>query len=241
MPDILVLGAGVNGLTLAMLLAGDGHRVTVLERDGADPGGREADELWHGWLRRGVSQFRQPHFLLPRWRAVMADELPAVLDEMVAMGALRANLLAMMPERMRGPLREGDESHELVTARRPVLEGALARVASATPGVRIRRGVAVTGLVTGPEAIAGVPHVAGVLTGLSSFVASASFGRRENPLSKFPRVIMAATAALLVAQPLGLLVQEKVTTCPDASRLSLGPIKRTERGNLVIHFVTVNG
>lgn len=83
--------------------------------------------------------------------------------------------------------------------------------------------------------------VAGVLTGLSSFVASASFGRRENPLSKFPRVIMAATAALLVAQPLGLLVQEKVTTCPDASRLSLGPIKRTERGNLVIHFVTVNG
>lgn len=165
MPDILVLGAGVNGLTLAMLLAGDGHRVTVLERDGADPGGRDADELWHGWLRRGVSQFRQPHFLLPRWRAVMADELPAVLDEMVAMGALRANLLAMMPERMRGPLREGDESHELVTARRPVLEGALARVASATPGVRIRRGVAVTGLVTGPEAIAGVPHVAGVLTG----------------------------------------------------------------------------
>lgn len=83
--------------------------------------------------------------------------------------------------------------------------------------------------------------VAGLLTGFSSFIASSSFGRRENPLSKLPRVILAATAAMLVAQPLGLLVQEKVTTCPDASRLSIGPIKRTERGNLIIHFVTVKG
>lgn len=83
--------------------------------------------------------------------------------------------------------------------------------------------------------------VAGLLTGFSSFLASASLGRRESPLSRLPRVIMAATAAMMVAQPLGLLVQEKVTTSPDASRLSLGPIKRRERGNLVIHFVTVNG
>ncbi|HBY92537.1 MAG: DUF6391 domain-containing protein [Ardenticatenaceae bacterium] len=83
--------------------------------------------------------------------------------------------------------------------------------------------------------------VAGLLTGFSSFLASASLGRRESPLNKLPRVVMAATAAMIVAQPLGLLVQEKITTCPDASRLSLGPIKRTERGNLVIHFVTVNG
>lgn len=83
--------------------------------------------------------------------------------------------------------------------------------------------------------------VAGLLTGFSSFIASTSLGRHEHALNKLPRVVMAATAAMIVAQPLGLLVQEKVTTCPDASRLSVGPIKRTERGNLVIHFVTVNG
>jgi hypothetical protein len=83
--------------------------------------------------------------------------------------------------------------------------------------------------------------VAGLLTGLSSFAASASLGRRENPLNKLPRMILAATAALLVSQPLGMIVQEKVTTCPDASRLSLGPIKRMQRGNLTIHFVTIHG
>jgi phytoene dehydrogenase-like protein len=37
MAEILVLGAGLTGLTTAMLLARDGHDVTVLERDPADP------------------------------------------------------------------------------------------------------------------------------------------------------------------------------------------------------------
>lgn len=83
--------------------------------------------------------------------------------------------------------------------------------------------------------------VAGLLTGLSSFAASSSFGRQESAFNKIPRVILAATGALLISQPLGLLAQEKFTTCPDASWLSLGPIKRMQRGNLAIHFVTVNG
>ena len=45
--DILVLGSGLTGLTTAMLLARDGHAVTVLERDPAPPPDG-ADAAWAG-------------------------------------------------------------------------------------------------------------------------------------------------------------------------------------------------
>jgi 2-polyprenyl-6-methoxyphenol hydroxylase-like FAD-dependent oxidoreductase len=64
---------------------------------------------------------------------------------------------------MHGGWRPSDEQFATVTARRPVLEAAVAAVAARTPGVNVRRGVAVTGLVTGRSAIPGVPHVAGVI------------------------------------------------------------------------------
>ena len=35
--DVIVVGAGVGGLTTAALLAGDGHDVTVVERDPSTP------------------------------------------------------------------------------------------------------------------------------------------------------------------------------------------------------------
>jgi 2-polyprenyl-6-methoxyphenol hydroxylase-like FAD-dependent oxidoreductase len=164
MAEVLVLGAGLNGLSAAMLLALDGHRVTVVERDAGEPGGA-ADELWGAWERRGVNQFRQLHFMLPRWRALMERELPAVIGELEAMGGARVNVVGRMPAEVRGPLRAEDGRFETVTARRPVLEAALAKVAERTPGLVIRRGVTVTGLVAGPASGAGVPHVAGVLTG----------------------------------------------------------------------------
>ena len=46
MAEILVLGAGLNGLVTAMLLARDGHSVTILERDDAAPGD-DAENVWH--------------------------------------------------------------------------------------------------------------------------------------------------------------------------------------------------
>ena len=70
---------------------------------------------------------------------------------------------------MTGGVRPGDERFETVTARRPVLEAALAAVAARTPGLTVRRGVQVSELRTGRDAGgraggAGEPHVTGVLT-----------------------------------------------------------------------------
>jgi len=165
MAQILVLGAGLGGLTTAMVLARDGHDVTVVERDPAGPPGpptpERAGEAWDGWQRRGVNQFRLPHFMLPSWWAQMRAELPEAGAALTAAGALRTNTLEMLPESRRGPMRPGDERFDTVTARRPVLELALSQ-AAASLGVDVRRGVAVTGLAT--DQGSPVPRVTGVLT-----------------------------------------------------------------------------
>jgi 2-polyprenyl-6-methoxyphenol hydroxylase-like FAD-dependent oxidoreductase len=145
-----------------MLLARDGHEVTVLERDPAEPPPAAA-QAWEEWERRGVNQFRLPHFMLPRWRAQMALELPDVLQELTAAGGLTVNTLALLPESLRGPIRPTDERFDTVTARRPVLEAAVAAVAGRTPGVTIRRGVAATGFCTDASGEHGPPRITGVL------------------------------------------------------------------------------
>ena len=168
MADIAVLGAGLGGLQAAMLLAADGHRVTIVERDEQPPPAR-VEEAWGRWRRRGVTQFGYGHFLLPRWRELAEVELPTVVEALDDRGALRFNPFAEHPAR-RGPLRPEDARFDVVTARRPVIEMAMAAAATATPGVTIRRGVAVAGLAVGPGApgadgpTPGVPHVTGLLT-----------------------------------------------------------------------------
>jgi len=72
-----------------------------------------------------------------------------------------------------------------VTGRRPVVEAAVAAVAKRTDGLTVCRGVAVTGLVTGAESIAGVPHVVGVTIGgtteLHADLVVDATGRRSPP------------------------------------------------------------
>ena len=168
MAQILVLGAGVTGLTTAMLLARDGHDVTVLERDPASaPTGSEA--AWTSWARDGVAQFRQLHVMLPRWRAVMAAELPEVLDALRAAGGRAANALHARPVAQTDGWQPGDERFDVLTARRPVLEAAVAATAQASAGVTVHRGVRVTGLLTVDSGV--VPRVVGVRTGTGEFTA----------------------------------------------------------------------
>jgi 2-polyprenyl-6-methoxyphenol hydroxylase-like FAD-dependent oxidoreductase len=145
-----------------MLLRRDGHEVTILERD-ARPAPSSPFEAWDRWTRPGVTQFRQPHFLQPRGRTVLEEELPDVISAIEAAGGLRFDPLCLMPPSItdRTP-REGDERFKTITARRPVLEQALSRTADGEPGLEIRRGVQLQGLVM--HQANGTPHVAGVRT-----------------------------------------------------------------------------
>jgi 2-polyprenyl-6-methoxyphenol hydroxylase-like FAD-dependent oxidoreductase len=157
MARIVVLGAGVCGLAAALMLRRDGHDVTVLERDPAPVPDSDA-EAWERWKRAGVPQFRQAHFLQPLGRVVLDEELPDVRDALLAAGAARFDPLRLMPPWIadRGP-RPGDERFATITARRPVIEHALARAAQEE--LDVRRGVEVERLVSN-----GVPRIAGVRT-----------------------------------------------------------------------------
>lgn len=160
---VVVVGGGPVGLSAAMLLARDGHEVIVLEKDDTPPPASGL-EAWNCWQRSGVAQFRQAHFMQARFRHVLDAELPAVRDEIEASGGRRFNMVDALPPSIedRAP-REGDDRFETILARRPVLESAFARVAARTPGVTVRRGVAVEGPIAG-QSRNGVPHVAGVRT-----------------------------------------------------------------------------
>jgi 2-polyprenyl-6-methoxyphenol hydroxylase-like FAD-dependent oxidoreductase len=162
MPRIIVLGAGVCGLAGAMLLARDGHDVTVLERDPA-PVPETLEDAWAAWERGGVAQFHQPHYLQPRGREVLDDCLPDIRDALLAAGAVRFDVLGVMPPAItdRAP-RPGDERFTTITARRPVIEWVFARAAETEPGVVVRRGVAAEALTARPYD--GLPHVTGVRT-----------------------------------------------------------------------------
>jgi 2-polyprenyl-6-methoxyphenol hydroxylase-like FAD-dependent oxidoreductase len=160
MSRIIMLGGGVCGLASGIMLARDGHQVTILERDEA-PVPECVEDAWERWSRHGVTQFRQPHYLQPGGRAVLDQEIPDVAGALEQAGALRFDALCMMPPLItdRAPP-PGDERFVTVTARRPVLEQVLGRTAQEQPGVDIRRGAA--GKRLSVQTYNGTPHVAGV-------------------------------------------------------------------------------
>ena len=146
MARIVVAGAGLVGLATAVMVAKQGHDVTVLERD-PDPLPNTPRDAWSSWKRQGVMQFRQPHFLLPQAKRVLDAELPEVVSALKNADAVPYSHLSALPPTLadRAP-RPGDDKFLTYNARRPVLEHALATVAD--KWVETRRGTRAVGLLT---------------------------------------------------------------------------------------------
>ena len=113
---IAIIGSGPTGMTAAMLLARNGNRVTLVDRDP----GPLADRPWE---RVGVMQFRHPHSLRAPGRTLLAQRLPDVHDALVAAGA-EVRAAPGMPEATAG-----------MHIRRSVLEQVIWERASREPGV----------------------------------------------------------------------------------------------------------
>ncbi len=88
--QVVVAGAGIAGLTAALALARQGHRVQVVDRDAVARPADVADA--ETWERRGVAQFHQPHSVLARFHGELGSALPDVLEGLLAAGARPVDL-----------------------------------------------------------------------------------------------------------------------------------------------------
>lgn len=207
MAKAVVIGAGPTGLSLAMLLAQRDIEVVVLDRDPPPPA--SVDDAWESWERRSVSQFRQVHFLQSRGRAILEEHLPEVAEGLRAAGAIPFNMIQGAAELLPGGPGGLDFSafRTITTCRRPVLEFAFHTAAAATPHVEVRHDVVVSGLVTGPSVLAGVPHIAGVTTDagdtITADVVLDASGRRARTSTLLAEV--GAPAPVEAAEELGFV------------------------------------
>jgi hypothetical protein len=75
--------------------------------------------------------------------------------------------------------------------------------------------------------------VSGILAGLSSLIVVGNRSRLE----RVPNVLLASMVAVLVAQPLGRLVQKHLTTSPDVDELEVVGFRQGGRGPGRFHKV----
>ncbi|MFJ3513331.1 NAD(P)/FAD-dependent oxidoreductase [Streptomyces sp. NPDC090131] len=165
MAHVLVIGGGVAGPATALLAARQGHTAEVFERDARAPGA-ELDRDFFGWRRPTVPQAAQPHVLLGAARNVLRGDLPDVHEEMLRLGARERHELDWFD--VRPPALPGDDDLVMLQARRIVLESALATALRAEPGVVVRYGEPVTGLITAPDPSGGNGSAMGTGSGSGS-------------------------------------------------------------------------
>src|SRR3954454_12324805 len=146
----VIAGGGVAGLAAALAVPRDGHEAVVLERDAVAPDIGPQDAF--AAARAGIPHFFQPHAFLPRGLRELRLLAPDVVDMLIEAGADPQDLRT----RLEGPGEAGHEGPVYLWGGRPLIEWGLRRAAAAQPGVELRQGVTVAGLLTEDGRAAGV-------------------------------------------------------------------------------------
>lgn len=88
--------------------------------------------------------------------------------------------------------------------------------------------------------------VAGTLAGLGAFLALGGLSKdraksRLDRLARLPLAFSAATLGIVLAQPLGRVLQARVTTQPDIGNLHIVDVTRETKANVIVHHVHTEG
>jgi 2-polyprenyl-6-methoxyphenol hydroxylase-like FAD-dependent oxidoreductase len=154
----VVIGAGPAGCAAALALSRRSHDVALIDRDeNPELFSATADQIFDTWDRPTVGQFRQPHNLLGRGRAVLRDEFPDVYEALLMHGAGEIRQDTFLGDAVREP---GDDDLATIACRRPVIDAVLRSAVaaqhgvtfhnSAVHGLRIAHGTHVTGVELAP-------------------------------------------------------------------------------------------
>jgi len=107
---------------------------------------------------------------------------------------------------------------------------------------------AITRLRAGESSLAIHPNcgtnyaTAGALSGLAGAAAMLGTGKHlRDKLNRLPLAAVLATLALIVAQPLGLLLQARLTTSGYPGSLEVIAIKHRMQGRMTVHRVQTRG
>lgn len=158
---VTIVGAGTAGLFASLMLARAGHEVVVLERVRIQPA-PDVESAAAAAFRPSAPQIVQPHIVMARCRELLLQWLPDVYGALIAAGVTEAPVWTQMPDSLSDHSTwPGDEQLTMLMTRRSTLDWVLQRAVLAEPGVTLRCGVHVTGLLTAPGE---PPHVTGVRT-----------------------------------------------------------------------------
>jgi len=82
----------------------------------------------------------------------------------------------------------------------------------------------------------------GALAGLAGgFAMLGAGGRVRDKLSRLPLAATLATTALMIGQPLGMLLQAQVTTSGDPGALEVSSITQKKQGRITVHRIQTRG
>ena len=159
--DFIVVGASGAGAFAALLLARAGHQVLVLERDHLEPA-TDVEAAAAVAFRPMAPQIVQPHIVMARCRELLRTRLPNVYRALLEAGVAEAPIANLMPSSLTDQTaRPGDERLTLLMTRRSTVDWVLQRALRTEPGIILRYGVRVLGLLATSE---NPPRVTGVHT-----------------------------------------------------------------------------